>query len=153
MIARDATLHHVGFVVTSMAESRDGFARSTGSEPVSEIVHDPLQRVRVAFLAHPNGGPQFELVEPFGERSPAAAFAAQGGGLHHLCYEVDDLAGQLAAARLELDYAETPRNGPTRDFLRALVGEIPAGPVVVERRQFASACPPLFHTIEEHTYV
>jgi methylmalonyl-CoA/ethylmalonyl-CoA epimerase len=99
MIARDATLHHAGFVVTSMAEYWEEFARSTGSEPVSEIVHDPLQRVRVAFLAHPNGGPQFELVEPFGERSPVAAFAAQGGGLHHLCYEVDDLAGQLAAAR------------------------------------------------------
>jgi methylmalonyl-CoA/ethylmalonyl-CoA epimerase len=99
MIARDATLHHVGFVVASMAEQREEFALSTGAEPVGGIVHDPLQRVRVAFLAHPNGGPQFELVEPFGERSPVAAFAAHGGGLHHLCYEVDDLAGQLAAAR------------------------------------------------------
>ena len=99
MIARDATLHHVGVVVTSIAEQTEEFARSTGAEPVGGIVHDPLQRVRVAFLAHPNGGPQFELVEPFGERSPVAAFAAQGGGLHHLCYEVDDLAGQLAAAR------------------------------------------------------
>ena len=99
MIARDATLHHVGFVVTSIAQQREEFARSTGAEPVSGIIHDPLQRVQVAFLARSNGGPQFELVEPFGERSPVAAFAAQGGGLHHLCYEVDDLVGQLAAAR------------------------------------------------------
>jgi methylmalonyl-CoA/ethylmalonyl-CoA epimerase len=99
MIARDATLDHVGFVVTSIAEQREEFARSTGAEPVSEIIHDPLQRVRVAFLAHPNGGPRIELVEPFGERSPVAAFAAQGGGLHHLCYAVDDLPAQLAAAR------------------------------------------------------
>jgi hypothetical protein len=71
--------------------------------------------------------------------------------IEYCCLE--RLFAHFAAARLELDYAETPRNGPTRDFLRALVGEIPAGPVVVERSQFAAACPPLFHTIEEHTYV
>jgi methylmalonyl-CoA/ethylmalonyl-CoA epimerase len=95
----DATLHHVGFVVTSIVEQMEEFARSTGTEPVSEIIHDPLQRVRVAFLANPMWGPRFELVEPFGERSPVASFAARGGGLHHLCYEVKDLEEQLAAAR------------------------------------------------------
>jgi len=71
--------------------------------------------------------------------------------IEHCCLE--RLFAHFAAGRVEFDYAETPRNGPTQDFLRALVGEIPAAPVVVERGQFAAACPPLFHTIEEPTYV
>jgi predicted enzyme involved in methoxymalonyl-ACP biosynthesis len=76
---------------------------------------------------------------------------AFGRRIEHCC--LDRLFAHFAAERVELDYAETPRNGPARDFLRALVGEIPASPVVVERAQFAAACPPLFHAIEETTYV
>jgi methylmalonyl-CoA/ethylmalonyl-CoA epimerase len=41
------------------------------------------------------GQPQIELVEPAGDRSPVTRFLEQGGGLHHVCYEVDDLAEQL----------------------------------------------------------
>jgi FkbH-like protein len=63
------------------------------------------------------------------------------------------LFAHFAAERVELDYAETPRNGPARDFLRSLLGDIPAAPVVVDRERFAAACPPLFHSIEEPTNV
>jgi methylmalonyl-CoA/ethylmalonyl-CoA epimerase len=34
-------------------------------------------------------------VEPAGEDSPVSRFSKQGGGLHHLCYEVGDLAEHL----------------------------------------------------------
>jgi FkbH-like protein len=71
--------------------------------------------------------------------------------IEHCCLE--RLFALFGASQVELDYAETPRNGPTRDFLRSLVGEIPAGPVVVASGRFADACPPLFHTVEEPTHV
>jgi FkbH-like protein len=76
---------------------------------------------------------------------------AFGRRIEHCCLE--RLFAHFAASRVELDCAETPRNRPARDFLRALVGELPASPVVVEREQFVAACPPLFHAIEEPAYV
>lgn len=45
------------------------------------------------------GGPQIELVEPAAEKSPVTAFLARGGGLHHVCYEVDDLEGHIRFMR------------------------------------------------------
>ena len=43
--------------------------------------------------------PQIELVEPAGEDSPVLRFLEQGGGLHHVCYEVADLEEQLVEFR------------------------------------------------------
>jgi len=37
-----------------------------------------------------------ELVEPGGPESPVSRFLERGGGLHHLCYEVEDLEAHLA---------------------------------------------------------
>ena len=64
------------------------------------IFHDPNQLVRVTFLRgkQPNA-PLFELVEPAGDKSPVIPFLKRGGGLHHLCYEVENLESQLALSR------------------------------------------------------
>lgn len=91
-------LHHIGYVVDSIERRLAALAASLGAAPVSPIFDDPIQRSRVAFLALPAGDPstvQFELVEPAAPDSPVARFLANGGGLHHLCYEVDDLEAQL----------------------------------------------------------
>jgi methylmalonyl-CoA/ethylmalonyl-CoA epimerase len=61
------------------------------------IYADPLQKVKVAFLVTRPGEPQIELVEPLGPDSPVSRFLGErGGGLHHLCYEVDDLERHMA---------------------------------------------------------
>ena len=44
-----------------------------------------------------------ELVEPAGTQSPVKKFLLRGGGLHHLCYEVDSLSKQLAYAKSNHD--------------------------------------------------
>ena len=62
---------------------------------MSEIFHDPLQKVNVVFLQPAEEGVQVELVAPAGAGSPVAPFLAKGGGLHHLCYEVDLLEPQI----------------------------------------------------------
>jgi methylmalonyl-CoA/ethylmalonyl-CoA epimerase len=64
-----------------------------------KIFEDPLQRAKVAFMTTRPGDAQIELVQPVGESSPVQRFLQQGGGMHHLCYEVADLEAELAALR------------------------------------------------------
>jgi methylmalonyl-CoA/ethylmalonyl-CoA epimerase len=92
--------HHVGFVVKSISEIGQDFARSIGAHWNGDIIHDPLQQARVSFFR--SGGPEtpaVELVEPAGDQSPLHSFVAKGGGLHHVCYEVDNLQLQLEESR------------------------------------------------------
>jgi methylmalonyl-CoA/ethylmalonyl-CoA epimerase len=51
----------------------------------------PEHGVTVAFVELPNT--KIELLEPLGENSPIAKFLERNpdGGIHHLCYEVDDI--------------------------------------------------------------
>ncbi len=75
-------------------------ARSLGATWDGNIIFDPLQKARGTFLegAHVNDS-LIELVEPDGPDSPVAHFLQRGGGLHHLCYEVEDLEAHLAFCR------------------------------------------------------
>ena len=94
-------LHHIGFVVGSIEKTVDRFARSISAQWDGHIIADPLQGVRVTFLrsiASPSES-LVELVEPAGAKSPVENFLKRGGGLHHLCYEVDSLTAQLQLSR------------------------------------------------------
>jgi methylmalonyl-CoA/ethylmalonyl-CoA epimerase len=92
-------LHHVGFVVKSIDGTASSFIRSLNGSWDGTIFHDPIQRVKVAFLSIPGSDVQIELVEPAGDQNPVQAFLGQGGGLHHLCYEVEDCDEMLAVTR------------------------------------------------------
>lgn len=89
-------LHHVGFVLDSIQENAKPLALSLGATWDGHIIYDPIQKVRVSFL---RGTSPFEamieLVEPVGVDSPVAALLKRGGGLHHLCYEIEDLDAYL----------------------------------------------------------
>ena len=94
------SFHHVGFVVASIDAAIQSVAKSVDAEWDGVITHDPLQYVRVAFLRPKRAAdPLLELVEPAGEKSPVLAFLKRGGGLHHLCYEVEELETQLQQSR------------------------------------------------------
>jgi methylmalonyl-CoA/ethylmalonyl-CoA epimerase len=93
-------LHHVGFVVHSIGEIAEGFARSIAGSWDGRIILDPLQGARVTFFRGPIPTDSLvELVEPVDEGSPVAKFLKRGGGLHHLCYEVEKLETQLQYSR------------------------------------------------------
>jgi methylmalonyl-CoA/ethylmalonyl-CoA epimerase len=93
-------LHHVGFVVANIETAMPGFLRSLAAEWDGHVFHDPLQKVRVAFLATRAQDPAIELVEPAGDDSPVSRFLQErGGGLHHVCYEVAHLEEELIAFR------------------------------------------------------
>jgi methylmalonyl-CoA/ethylmalonyl-CoA epimerase len=97
---RPLALHHVGFVVADIASAMEGFLRSLNASWNQQIWEDPLQRVKVAFLTTRPGEPLIELVAPVGDRAPVRKFLLEkGGGLHHFCYETDDLKAELQAFR------------------------------------------------------
>jgi methylmalonyl-CoA/ethylmalonyl-CoA epimerase len=100
MHERPLSLHHVGFVVAAIVPAMEGFLRALNASWDEKIFEDPLQKVKVAFLATKTGDAQIELVEPVGEGSPVRRFLTErGGGLHHMCYETDDLGAELKAFR------------------------------------------------------
>ena len=59
---------------------------------VSAPVPQPEHGVTTVFITLPNT--KIELIAPLGEASPIANFldAQPDGGIHHVCYEVDDIA-------------------------------------------------------------
>jgi len=96
----EGALHHLGFVVASIPNSAQDFASVLQADWDEQVFHDPNQGVCVTFLKSPRAGdPLWELVEPADEQSPVHSFAAKGGGLHHVCYVVDNLEQALAHAR------------------------------------------------------
>jgi len=93
-------LHHVGFVVADLEASAPGMAQALLTDWSREIYTDPLQRVRVTFFPGGYQSPLLELVQPLGRDSPVFRFLGeQGGGLHHLCYEVPAIPEHLGRIR------------------------------------------------------
>ncbi|WP_031494851.1 VOC family protein [Bryobacter aggregatus] len=91
-------LHHIGYAVKSIETEAPRFAKLLDATWDGVIYHDPLQQARVTFLSANQalaGTPKFELVEGDGEDTPLSRFVAKGGGLHHICYQVDDLAAHV----------------------------------------------------------
>jgi methylmalonyl-CoA/ethylmalonyl-CoA epimerase len=93
-------LHHLGFVVESIESALPGFVHSLSASWDGRVFEDPLQRVRVAFLATRPNEASIELVEPWGEQAPVRRFLDEkGGGLHHVCYVTPDLDEEIRAFR------------------------------------------------------
>ena len=92
-------LHHMGFVVADIARAMPKFVHSMAAEWDGQVFDDPLQKAKVAFMTTRPNDPRIELVQPVGESSPVQRFLQQGGGMHHLCYEVADLEAEMAAFR------------------------------------------------------
>jgi methylmalonyl-CoA/ethylmalonyl-CoA epimerase len=97
-------IHHVGYVVRSIQQAAPGFIDSLDLDWDGRVIHDPLQTVCVSFF-HPKaaGSPSIELVEPAGAGSAVERFLKNGGGLHHLCFEVDSLEAQLERSKASRD--------------------------------------------------
>ncbi len=90
-------IDHLGIAVRSISESLGFYREALGMElAATETIED--QGVRVALL--PVGESRIELLEPFSEDTPVGRFIAKRGeGLHHICYEVEDLAARLEDLR------------------------------------------------------
>ena len=83
-------LNHVAVAVRDIAAASRIYRETLGAE-VTTPVQEPDHGVTVVFVNLPNT--KIEFLEPLGEGSPIAAFLERhpDGGIHHLCYEVDDI--------------------------------------------------------------
>jgi len=87
-------INHVAVVVEDMEKSLAFWRDALGIE-LRELRDVPAEKSRVAFL--PLAGAEVELVMPTTDESGIAKYLAKRGpGMHHLCLEVDDIAGMLA---------------------------------------------------------
>ena len=83
-------LHHVGIVVDNIVEKAALYCNTVPIVFPTEIIHDEIQQVRVAF-ADAGNGVAIEFIEPDGENSPVTRALRRGISLHHICYEVQDI--------------------------------------------------------------
>ena len=83
-------LNHVAIATKDVKKASEVYRRTLGAT-VSEAVPQPDHGVTTVFVDLPNT--KIELLEPLGENSPIAKFLEKNpnGGMHHLCYEVDDI--------------------------------------------------------------
>ncbi|MCB1482494.1 MAG: methylmalonyl-CoA epimerase [Rhodobiaceae bacterium] len=83
-------LNHVAIAVPDIAKAAAMYRDTLGAD-VSEKVPQPDHGVSTVFINLPNT--KIELLEPLGEGSPIAKFLERNGdgGVHHICYEVDDI--------------------------------------------------------------
>ncbi len=82
--------NHVAIAVPDLAAA-SAIYRDTLGAKVSAPQALPEHGVTVVFID--TGNSKIELLEPLGEASPIASFLEKNpsGGMHHLCYEVDDI--------------------------------------------------------------
>ena len=86
-------LHHIGIVVQNINESLGEIANFLSFESTSMPTLIGSQKVNICFLKTNNV--YIELIEPTEENSPITNFAKEGGGFHHLCFEVDDIQQEI----------------------------------------------------------
>ena len=116
-------LNHVAIAVRDIAKAAAVYRDTLGAE-VSATVPQPEHGVTTVFMTLPNT--KIELLEPLGENSPIAKFLDKNpdGGIHHVCYEVDD----IRAARDPLKAARRARARRRRaeDRRARQAGAVPA---------------------------
>lgn len=101
-------LNHIAIVVPDLSAARALYQQVLGA-CVSEPQSLPAHGVMVVFVELPNT--KIELLEPLGASSPIRSFLERNpaGGMHHICYEVDDIIA--ARDRLRAAGARVLGNG------------------------------------------
>ena len=101
-------LNHVAIAVQDLAAATRVYSATLGAD-VTAPLPQPEHGVTVVFINLPNT--KIELLEPLGEGSPIAGFLDKNpnGGIHHVCYEVDDI--MAARDRLVSDGARVLGSG------------------------------------------
>ena len=104
-------LNHVAIAVPDLAAASALYRGMLGAE-VSDPLDLPEHGVTTVFVTLPNT--KLELLHPLGDASPIAGFLAKNpaGGIHHLCYEVDDIGA--ARDRLVAEGARVLGDGEPR---------------------------------------
>ena len=132
-MAKITKINHVAIAVPDLDASLT-FWRDALGLTLDHVEDVPSQKSMVAFI--PCGDSEVELVKPTAEDTGVAKFIAErGGGMHHLCFQVDDIEEMLASLKekgIRL-INETPQVLPGRKM--AFVHPKSTGGVLVELYQ------------------
>ncbi len=103
--------NHVAIAVPDLAAATATYRDTLGAQ-VSAPLALPEHGVTVVFVSLPNT--KIELLEPLGKDSPVAKFLERNpaGGVHHLCFEVDDI--MAARERLVAEGARVLGDGEAK---------------------------------------
>jgi methylmalonyl-CoA/ethylmalonyl-CoA epimerase len=104
-------LNHIAIAVPDLAKASELYRTVMGAK-VSAPKAQPAHGVTVVFVELPNT--KIELITPLGDASPIQKFVDKnpGGGVHHVCYEVDDIIA--ARDRLKTQGAKVLGDGEPR---------------------------------------
>lgn len=104
-------LNHVAIATSNLEHSAAVYRDLLGAK-VSKPLKLPDHGVTVVFVELANA--KIELLEPLGKDSPIGAFLEKvpTGGMHHVCYEVDDIIA--ARDKLKAAGARVLGNGEPR---------------------------------------
>lgn len=88
-------IHHIGVAVSDLDEAAETYERLLGAR----LEHrETLEAQGVEAVSVRLGEGRVELLGSLGEETPVGRFLARRGpGMHHVAYEVDDLAAELAS--------------------------------------------------------
>lgn len=101
-------LNHVAIAVPDLEKAADKYRNALGAV-VGEPQDLPEHGVTVVFVDLPNA--RIELLHPLGADSPILGYLDRNssGGIHHLCYEVEDI--RAARDRLKREGARVLGDG------------------------------------------
>jgi methylmalonyl-CoA/ethylmalonyl-CoA epimerase len=90
-------LDHIAIAVSDLEAAIHRFAQDLGI-PLSGQEDVPTEKTSTAFF--PIEGTRIELVHPMGGEGPIAGFLdKRGPGLHHVCFETDDIEADVQRLR------------------------------------------------------
>ena len=87
-------LHHIGIVVPKIHDSIGELTKFLKFETIGIPTLIGSQKVNVCFMKL--GDTNLELIEPAEKNSPVTSFLSEGGGFHHLCFEVKDIDKKIS---------------------------------------------------------
>lgn len=84
-------INHIGFVCKNIKRKLKAYVEDYGYTQVTSIMKIENQGVNVVMVKRPEDDLCFELIEPLHEDSPIMTALKRGGGINHVCYEVDNI--------------------------------------------------------------
>lgn len=131
-------LDHIAIAVPELEKAIKRFAEDFGIEfKGTEDV--PTAQTTTAFF--PIEGTQIELVHPLEGQGPVQKYLEKkGGGLHHICFKTDDVAGDMARLKAKgyQFLSDEPKIG-AHDSLVAFIHPKSTDGVLIELAQHPEA--------------
>ena len=87
-------LDHIAIAVTDLNEAISRFLDDFGLDYTGR---EPVEAAKTETAFFPIDGTKIELIHPLQGQGPVQTFLEKrGGGLHHICFETDDIVGDMA---------------------------------------------------------